>query len=130
MHNDLPWSEKLRPEVSERRDELIQLRQEFHRHAEVSFQEHWTAQRIKDWLKASGIEDVKAVTDTGVAALIQGGQPGPTIMYRADIDGLPIEEDSGVDYPSENAGAMHACGHDAHTAIALMVASLVDFSEP
>ena len=60
MQNDLPWSDKLRPEVSERWEELIQLRREFHKHAELSFQEHWTVQRIKDWLKASGIEDFKA----------------------------------------------------------------------
>lgn len=93
---------------------------------ELSFQEHKTVARIKDWLAAQGVNDVTSVTKTGVVALIEGSQAGRTIMYRADIDALPVEEDSGVDYPSERPGLMHACGHDAHTAIALMIASMLN----
>ena len=126
MTTDLSWSSKLRPEVSERWDELIQLRREFHRMPELSFKEHSTVARIKDWLAAQGVENVNSVTETGVVALIEGAQPGRTIMYRADIDALPVEEDSGVDYPSEHPGVMHACGHDGHVAIALMVASILN----
>ena len=65
------------------------------------------------------------MADTGVVALIRGEHPGPTIMYRADIDGLPIQENSGVEFGSKNAGAMHSCGHDGHVAVALMLASLL-----
>ena len=126
MTTDLSWSGKLRPEVSERWDELIQLRREFHRMPELSFKEHRTVARIKDWLAAQGVENVTSVTETGVVALIEGAQPGRTIMYRADIDALPVEEDSGVDYPSEHPGVMHACGHDGHVAIALMLASMLN----
>lgn len=126
MTTDLSWSSKLRPEVSERWDELMQLRREFHRMPELSFREHKTVARIKDWLSTQGIENVTSVTETGVVALIEGAQPGRTIMYRADIDALPVEEDSGVDYPSEHPGVMHACGHDGHVAIALMVASMLN----
>jgi amidohydrolase len=90
----------------------------------LSWQETKTAQRIIAWLQAQGIGDIQPLAGTGVVALIHGGQPGPTIMYRADIDALPITEEPTVDYASVNPGVMHACGHDGHTAIALMLASL------
>jgi amidohydrolase len=93
---------------------------------ELSFKEHKTAARIKDWLESQGVANVTTVTETGVVALIEGAQPGRTIMYRADIDALPVEEDSGVDYSSDHPGVMHACGHDAHTAIALMLTSMLN----
>ena len=125
MATDSPWGNKLRPEVIQRWDELIQLRREFHEYPELSWQEHKTAGRIKEWLQAEDIENVTTVADTGVVALIRGEHPGPTIMYRADIDGLPIQENSGVEFGSKNAGAMHSCGHDGHVAVALMLASLL-----
>ena len=125
MATDLPWGKKLRPEVIQRWDEMIQLRREFHEYPELSWQEHKTSGRIKEWLQAEDIENVTTVADTGVVALIRGEHPGPTIMYRADIDGLPIQENSGVEFGSKNAGAMHSCGHDGHIAVALMLASLL-----
>lgn len=126
MTEEQVWKAKVRPELAERSEELVGLRREFHRRPELSFQERWTAARIREWLSANGIEDVRAVTETGVSALIRGGKPGPTLMYRADIDGLPIQEDSGVESPSEIDGVMHACGHDSHIAIALMVAAMAN----
>ena len=69
MTTDLSWSRKLRPEVSERWDELIQLRREFHRMPELSFKEHKTVARIKDWLATQGVTGVTSVTETGVVAL-------------------------------------------------------------
>lgn len=125
MNAELAWSSKLRPEVVGRWEELIQLRREFHKYPELSWKETQTAERIRNWLQREGISEVKSVAETGVVALIRGGQPGPTIMYRADIDGLPIVEDSGVEFASVNDGIMHACGHDGHTAVALMLASLL-----
>ena len=92
MSTNLDWRSKLRPAVTDRWDELMQLRREFHRYPELSFKEYETSQRIRDWLSSHGIDDVRSVAETGVVALIRGGQSGPTLMYRADIDGLPIHE--------------------------------------
>ena len=124
MNHDASWSSKLHPAVAARRDELIQLRRTFHKYPELSWQETKTAQRITDWLAARGASNIRSLAGTGVVALIQGGHPGPTIMYRADIDALPITEVQPVDYASVNPGVMHACGHDGHTAIALILADL------
>jgi amidohydrolase len=126
MSTNLLWSHTLRPEVIDRWDELIQLRREFHRYPEVSLHEYQTAQRIRAWLTAHGIANVQPVADTGVVALIRGGHAGPTLLYRADIDGLPIQEDSGVAFASEHPGVMHSCGHDGHIAIALLLASTLN----
>ena len=126
MQKNLPWSVGLRKEVVSRWDELISLRREFHKRPELSWKEKATSQRIQEWLKGQGIKDVKPVAGTGVVANIPGGKPGRTIMYRADIDALPVTEDSGVTFPSENPGVMHACGHDGHIAVGLMLASMVN----
>ncbi len=120
-----PWEKGLRPEVAEHWDELVQLRRTFHRYPELSRQEYRTHERIVDWLTSHGIEEIESKAGTGVVALIRGGHPGPTIMYRCDMDGLPIHEDSGAEYSSENQGVMHSCGHDGHMAVALMLASLL-----
>ena len=125
MKWDLPWSSALRPEVVNRRDELVELRRELHKHPELSWKEKQTAERIKGWLRSQGIAEIQSVTDTGVAALTRGGHPGPTIMYRADIDALPIVEESGAEFASASEGVMHACGHDGHIAVALILASLL-----
>ena len=119
------WEKGLRPQVAEHWDELVQLRRTFHRYPELSHQEHRTSERIRDWLTNHGVDDVVSRAGTGIVALIRGAQPGPTVMYRCDIDGLPIDEASGAEYSSENQGVMHSCGHDGHTAVALMLASLV-----
>ena len=124
MSTDPSWSSKLHPEVTARREELIQLRRAFHKFPELSWHETETSKRIIAWLQSQGLSDIKSMAGTGVVALIQGDHPGPTIMYRADIDALPITEERLVDYASVNAGVMHACGHDGHTAIALMLAAL------
>ena len=126
MTANLPWSTKLRSEVANRWNELIQLRRDFHRYPEVSLQEYKTAQRVKDWLISQGVNSVQSKAGTGVVALIQGGHPGPTVLYRADIDGLPISEASGVEFASENEGVMHSCGHDGHIAVALMLAAILN----
>ena len=126
MSTNLDWRSKLRPAVTDRWDELMQLRREFHRYPELSFKEYQTSQRIRNWLNSHGIDDVRSVAETGVVALIRGGQSGPTLMYRADIDGLPIHEESGVEFASQNEGVMHSCGHDGHIAVALILASIIN----
>jgi amidohydrolase len=108
-------------------DEVIELRRHFHRHPEVSFSEHETSRQLGDRLRELGLELKPCPTETGVVALLDTGKPGKTVMLRADIDGLPIHEESGVDFASRADGRMHACGHDAHMAIMVGVArTLVD----
>lgn len=72
-----------------------------------------------------GLDGVRPIARTGVTALVRGARPGPCIMWRADIDALPIPEKSGLPFASQNAGVMHACGHDGHMAIALSIAEIL-----
>jgi amidohydrolase len=101
------------------------LRRDFHMHPELGFQEVRTAGIVTRELNALGLEVTAGVGKTGVIALIEGERPGPTVMLRADMDALPIQEQTGAEYASQNPGVMHACGHDAHTAIMLTVARLL-----
>ena len=95
----------------------IEFRRHLHRHPELSFAEFGTAQFIEEQLRAEGIE-CRRIADTGVLARIEGrGTLRRAIVLRADIDALPITEQSGLEYASENEGIMHACGHDMHAAI-------------
>ena len=108
-------------------DEVIELRRHFHRHPEMSFSEHETSRQLGERLRELGLELKPCPTETGVVALLDTGKPGKTVMLRADIDGLPIQEESGVAFASRTDGRMHACGHDAHMAIMVGVArTLVD----
>jgi amidohydrolase len=101
------------------------LRRDFHMHPELGFQEFRTAGIVAKELTALGLETTTGVGGTGVTALIEGARPGPVVLLRADMDALPITEETGAPYASQNAGVMHACGHDAHTAILLTVARLL-----
>jgi amidohydrolase len=108
-------------------DEVIELRRYFHRRPEVSFSEHDTSEYLGERLRQLGLELQRCPTETGVVALLDTGKPGKTVMLRADIDALPILEESGVDFASGTEGRMHACGHDAHMGIMVGVArTLVD----
>jgi amidohydrolase len=108
-------------------EEVIELRRHFHRHPEVSFSEHETSKYLGERLKELGLELQRCPTETGVVALLDTGKPGKTVMLRADIDALPIHEESGVEFASTTDGRMHACGHDAHMGIMVGVArTLVD----
>jgi amidohydrolase len=108
-------------------DEVIELRRHFHRHPEVSFAEHETTRQLRERIRELGLELKACPTDTGVVALLDTGKPGKTVMLRADIDGLPILEESGVKFESNAEGRMHACGHDAHMAIMVgVVRTLID----
>lgn len=84
----------------------------FHRNPELSLKEFNTAERIEDELKNLGLEPQR-IGETGVVAVIENGE-GKTVLARADIDALPVTENTGLDYASENSGVMHACGHDGH----------------
>lgn len=104
---------------------LKQDRHWLHRHPELSFQEYGTTAYIAEQLRAVGIEVVLFPDYTGCIGVIKGEASGKTVLLRADIDALPIKENSGVAYASENDGVMHACGHDAHTAMLLGAARLL-----
>ena len=101
------------------------LRRDFHRHPELGFQEVRTAGVVTRTLTELGLEVTPGIGKTGVVALLEGKQPGPVVMLRFDMDALPIVEENSVEYASENTGVMHACGHDAHTAVGLTVARLL-----
>lgn len=105
-------------------DELSRLRRDIHRHPELGFQEFRTAALVADTLAEIGVEVETGVGRTGVIGRL-GNDDGPTIAIRADMDALPILEQSDSSYCSINEGVMHACGHDAHTAILLGVAHLL-----
>lgn len=101
------------------------LRRDFHSHPELGFQEVRTAGIVARELNNLGLEVTTGIAETGVVAILEGAQPGPVILLRFDMDALPIQEKTGVEYASLNPGIMHACGHDAHTSIGLTVAHLL-----
>lgn len=104
-------------------DQLIAWRRDIHSHPELSFQEQRTARLVADTLESMGIEAQTGVAKTGVVGFL--GEGSPVIGIRADMDALPIQETHDVPYASQNPGVMHACGHDAHTAMLLGVARLL-----
>ena len=103
-------------------DEVVDVRRHLHAHPEVGFEEHETTSLIRDKLAGAGVEVGECPTETGAVGILRGGKPGRTVLLRADIDALPIVEESGVSFTSAVDGRMHACGHDGHTAILLGVA--------
>jgi len=105
--------------------ELIALRREFHKIPELGFEEFKTAHKIAAYLERLGLSVSSGLAGTGVVALLKGGRAGKTVMYRADMDALPIEEANDADYRSLHPGKMHACGHDAHVSMALMTAKIL-----
>jgi len=105
---------------------VIALRRDFHAHPELGFQEQRTAEIVAERLRALGYDEVHTgIAKTGVVGVMRGTRPGKTIMLRADMDGLPIEEENDVAYRSTHAGAMHACGHDGHVAMLLGAAQTI-----
>lgn len=103
--------------------EFKALRQDLHRHPELSFQEHRTAAIVAERLAGWGYEVTTGIAGTGVVGrLVRGNGSGKSLGIRADMDALPITEATGLPYASENAGVMHACGHDGHTTVLLAAA--------
>ena len=108
-------------------DELIQIRRTIHQNPELGFEEFETAKLVSGALDKMGILQRTGVGGTGVVGVIEGGAGlGKTVAIRADMDALPIHEQSGVSFASKAPGKMHACGHDAHTAIALGAAMVLN----
>lgn len=113
--------------------EIIELRHWFHQNAELSNREFKTAEKISEALIKIGLEPKTGIAKTGVVAVLKGGEPGPVVALRADIDGLPVKERADLpwksnmvgEYNGEKVPVMHACGHDTHTAMLLGVAKIL-----
>lgn len=103
---------------------VINWRHQIHAHPELGFAEHLTSALVERELIAAGIETTRLV-QTGVVGVIKGKRPGKTLLLRADMDALPVEERSGEPFSSMVSGVMHACGHDAHTAMLLGAAVML-----
>lgn len=110
--------------------QVVEWRRDFHQHPELSNREERTSAKVAERLRAMGLKPKTGIAHHGVVAIIKGGKPGPRIALRADMDALPVTEQTGLPFASkatstyrgEQVGVMHACGHDAHTATLLGVA--------
>jgi hippurate hydrolase len=106
-------------------DDVVAIRRRIHRHPEIGLDLPATQAVVLDELAKLGIEGRPGKALSSVVAVIEGGQPGPTVLLRGDMDGLPLLEETGLDFASEVDGAMHACGHDTHVAMLLGAARLL-----
>jgi hippurate hydrolase len=104
---------------------MVEIRRDLHRHPELSWQEFRTAHRIAELLDEMGISYRSSVAGTGIVGEIPGERSRPVIALRADIDALPVQEETGLEFASGNQGVMHACGHDGHTSMVLGAAELL-----
>lgn len=105
---------------------VVAWRRDIHAHPELSNREERTAALVARELKTLGVDELRTgVARHGVVALVRGGKPGPTVALRADMDALPVHEQTGLEFASKTPGVMHACGHDAHTAILLGAAKVL-----
>ena len=119
-------NEKIKQGIQKYGEELTAIRRKLHSEPELSWEEYETTKFVSDYLTQLGIEHRKT-EPTGVIANIKGGKPGKTVALRADMDALPVEElNTELPYASKEKGKMHACGHDAHTAMLLIAAKVLN----
>jgi amidohydrolase len=116
---------EISPEILAINDEVIALRRHFHQHPELGHEEFQTAEKIAGYLRQLDLEVKTGVNKTGVVGLLKGAEKGPTLMLRADMDALPVQEECDVSYRSTIDGKMHACGHDGHVAMLLGAAKIL-----
>jgi amidohydrolase len=105
--------------VLDHRDFIIRVRRELHQIPEPAYTEEKTSSHVAAYLRGQGLGVQTGIAKYGVVGLMETGKPGPTLMIRADMDALPIEEQTGLAFASTHEGTMHACGHDAHMAMAI-----------
>ncbi|MED1105234.1 M20 peptidase aminoacylase family protein [Bacillus paramycoides] len=110
-------------------EKLISIRRHLHEYPELSYEEFETTKTIKNWLEEANITIIDSNLETGIIAEISGNKNGPVVALRADIDALPIQEETDLPYTSKIHGKMHACGHDFHTAVMLGAAYLLKEKE-
>ena len=115
----------IKEKVLDLEDEVIRLRRDFHKHPELGFKEFRTAKKVAGYLEDLGLEVETNIAKTGVVGVLRGSEPGKTLMLRADMDALPIQEQNDFSYKSAVPGLMHGCGHDGHTAMLLVAAKIL-----
>ena len=116
----------LRKMVSEHKELIIKTRRDLHRIPEVGYTEEKTSAYVADYLKREGLEVKTGIAQFGVVGLLDSGRPGPTLLIRADMDALLLQEETGLEFASTHDGVMHACGHDAHMAMGLGAATVLN----
>lgn len=112
--------------VRELKDRVINIRRDLHRIPETAYTEKKTSAYVAAYLNNLGLEVQTGIAQYGVIGLMKTDRPGPTLMIRADMDALPLKEDTGLPFASEHEGVMHACGHDAHMAMVLGAATVLN----
>lgn len=112
-------------DVQDVRETVVALRRDFHQYPELSWSEHRTQERVLERLRQLELDDIRPIAKTGATALIHGAKPGPCVLWRADMDALPVPEKSNLPFASAHENVMHACGHDTHMAIGLGVAEVL-----
>jgi amidohydrolase len=117
--------ERILKKANEEKQGIIDLRRDFHRHPEAAFREFATAKKVEKILDGAGLETRMLVNGTGVVGRLRAGDGRKTIALRADMDALPVQEEGDHAYKSISPGVMHACGHDAHTAMLLCAAMIL-----
>ncbi|WP_407855627.1 amidohydrolase [Enterococcus hailinensis] len=124
------FAENLLSLIDSKKKRMVEIRRYLHAHPELSFEEQETAKYIVDFYQNLACTVKKNVGGYGVVVEIDSGKPGKNLALRADFDALPIQEETGLPFASENPGIMHACGHDAHTAYMLILAEcLIELKE-
>ena len=116
----------LRKLVSEHKELIIKTRRDLHRIPEVGYTEEKTSAYVADYLAQEGLEVQTGIAQFGVVGLLDSGRPGPTVLIRADMDALLLQEETGLEFASTHDGVMHACGHDAHMAMGLGAATVLN----
>jgi len=104
-------------------DVMIRIRRDLHRIPEPAYTEEKTSAYVAEYLEKEGFQVQTGLAQYGVVALMETGRPGKTLMIRSDIDALPVQEETGLDFVSTHQGAMHACGHDGHMSMVLTAAT-------
>lgn len=112
-------------EVRDSVREAVEWRHHLHQNPELSFQEYKTSNYVAELLSSFGSIEVLRPTETSVVGILRGGKPGKTVAFRADMDALPVQEQTGFSFASKTPGVSHACGHDMHTAMLLGTARVL-----
>jgi amidohydrolase len=112
--------------VVEHKELVIRIRRDLHRIPETAYTEKKTSAYVAEHLRREGLEVQTGIATYGVVGLLNTGRPGPTLLLRADMDALPVTEDTGLPFASAHDGVMHACGHDAHVAMVLVAATVLN----
>jgi amidohydrolase len=116
----------IKERVNSYTEQVIATRRELHRIPEPGFREEKTSAYVADYLQKEGLRVATGIARTGVVGTLETGRPGPTLLIRADMDALPIHEETGLPFASGHPGVMHACGHDGHTAMGLVTATVMN----